>query len=482
MKVLCIKMLGKIRMAFSLKVAAFTAAAALCASILSAQEPLKLNSPYHCPDGTDNIIVSCNTNAKGVQICFWRKLRNGQIEAENFNARPQLDPLLKVCNLAATPAAKPAAANPAAAEAATAVDTAQPAPGTKQALARCIASGRSQRVCFSENMSSGFDQLSGVSLKLPSTSGLRMTGDYATATGFRIIFQPEKAVMTCHGASSPQPYTVEASDARVLIKIQHGPKPITFALRPDGKLEGSGPIRITGISAGGTATAQTMGSTTTTTTTQRELTPLEAQQYPDAKQNGQVYNNSETSTGTAYGPTGTRQVTQYANKTTDCTLGLMTATGPTPLAADVESPMGLLTTIASGMGTLMQGGTTDQAAKKMLSNDKAPAPGLRLGGDFVGQGGFRITFHPESVSVACGAAELAHPYTIQKTSTQILLKIQDQENPLTLQLKPDGSLTGEGTAQVNGRVIVGTTEDPNNPYVFAPKVARCPVGTLSPTQ
>ncbi|MEQ1474007.1 MAG: hypothetical protein ABLQ96_09295, partial [Candidatus Acidiferrum sp.] len=444
-------------------------------------EPLKLNVPYHCPDGTDNIIFSCNTNASGVQTCFWRKLRNGQIEAENFNQRPQLDAWVKVCNLAATPVAKPATAEDSA-NAQNAAEAVQPAPGTKQALARCIASGRSQRVCFSESMSSGFDQLSGVSLKLRSTPGLRMTGDYLSASGFRIIFQPDKAVMTCHGASTPEPYTVESSDTPTLIKIQHGPKPVVLVLRPDGKLEGSGPIRLTGISAGGTTTAQTMGTTTKTTTTQREMTPLEAQNSPDAKQNGQVYNNTETSTETSYGPTGTRNVTQYSNKTTDCSLGLMNATGPTPLAADMESPMGLLTTIASGMGTLMQGGTTDQATKKMLSTDKAPPPGLRLSGRFVGQSGFSITFHPESVSVACGAAEVAHQYTIQKSATQTLLKIQDKDNPLTLQLKSDGSLAGEGTTQVNGRVIVGTTEDPNNPYVYAPKVARCPVGTLSPAQ
>ena len=49
-----------------------------------------------------------------------------------------------------------------------------------------------------------------------------------------------------------------------------------------------------------------------------------------------------------------------------------------------------------------------------------------------------------------------------------------------MQLKSDGSLVGEGTIQVNGRVIVGTTEDPNNPFVYSPKVARCMLGSLTP--
>ena len=237
--------MSEILFSLLLKIGAVAAMAVLSASILVAQEPLKLNTPYHCPDGTDDVIFSCNTNASGKQTCFWRKLRNGQIEGENFSVRAQLDALLKVCNLPAT--AKPgAAANPGGAQqnaaggSAAAANSAPPAPGTKQALARCIASGRSQRVCFSENLSSGFDQLSGINLQVPSTPGLRMTGNYLSAAGFRVIFQPEKAVMTCRGYSTPEPYTVELSDARVLVKIQHSPKPVVFVLRPDGKLEGSG--------------------------------------------------------------------------------------------------------------------------------------------------------------------------------------------------------------------------------------------------
>jgi hypothetical protein len=221
-----------------------------------------------------------------------------------------------------------------------------------------------------------------------------------------------------------------------------------------------------------------MGSTTHTTTTQRELTPLEAQNYPDAQQNGQVFTNTETSSETSYGPTGRRIVTQYDTQTVDCNLGVMNPTGPTPLPADVENPMGLLTMIASGTGALMQGASIDKAAAQMMAIDKAPAPGLRMSGKYVGNSGFSITFHQESATVACGDAELAHEYAIQKIANQIVLKIQDTGNPITLQLRPDGSLFADSTVQVNGRVIVGTTEDPKNPFVFAPKVGRCTVGSV----
>ena len=601
-------------------------------SIAAAQEALQFNVPYHCPDGTDNIITKCATNARGGEVCFWREEKNGQLIVERFNVRGQMDGWLKICKVQTPPPAKPGAApqwqpgqpmNPSylsefptvekvkreiqgstpddtlarqvavftylpqilirsqppnrsvragltpdeqkvtgayglaayemsqayakphtpeeakaferkhgqyemdsafyndwfnrlfsaafragygqvqsanAAHAKAHFDAEQrtsdnakaqqaaPAnapgsseiqPGSKQELARCIASGRSQRVCFSEVLGNGMDQFTGISLKLPSTPGLRMTGDYSSANGFRIIFQPEKAVMSCRGVPSPQPYAVELSGTQALVKIQNAGKPVVFALGQDGKLNGSGAIRLTGQVPAGTRTEQTMGTTTTTTTTQRELTPLEAQQYPDAKQNGQTFTNTETSTQSTYGPTGTRQVTQYVNKTVDCTVAPLAPTGPTPLFPDIESPFDLLTTIFSGTAVLMQSGNVKQATAEMLNTDKAPAPGLRMSGRYAGATGFSVAFNPESAVVACGDAELAHEYFIQKNANQILVKIKDTANPITLLLKPDGSLFSDATVQVNGRVIVGTTEDPKNPFVYSPKIGRCAIGTLA---
>ncbi len=616
-----------------LKFAALFLGAPLIASLSIAQEALQFNVPYHCPDGTDNIITKCQSNARG-EVCFWRQEKNGQLIVERFNVRGQMDGWLKICKVQTPPPPKsPAAApqwqpgqpmippylsefptvekvkreiqgsspddtlarqvavftylpqilirsqppnrsvregltpdeqkvtgayslaayeisqayakshtpeeanaferkhgqyemdsdfyklwfnglfsqafrdgyghvqsanaahakahfdaeqrtydNAKAQQQAPAANAANPAaiqPGSKQELARCIASGRTQRVCFSEVLGNGMDQLTGISTKLPSTPGLRMTGDYSSANGFRIIFQPDKAVMSCRGVPSPQPYVVELTASQALVKIQNGVKPVVFTLAQDGKLEGSGPIRLTGQVPAGTRTEQTMGNTTTTTTTQRELTPLEAQQYPNATQNGQTFTNTETSTQSTYGPTGTRQVTQYVNKTVDCTVAPLTPTGPTPLPPDIESPFGVLTTIFSGMSVLSQGGNVKQATAEMLNTDKAPAPGLRMAGKYAGPTGFSVIFHPESATVACGDSELAHEYLIQRNANQFLVKIKDPSNPITLQLKPDGSLFSDASVQINGRVIVGTTEDPKNPFVYSPKVGRCTIGSLA---
>jgi hypothetical protein len=59
------------------------------------------------------------------------------------------------------------------------------------------------------------------------------------------------------------------------------------------------------------------------------------------------------------------------------------------------------------------------------------------------------------------------------------VKIKDPATPITLQLRPDGSLFSDATVQVNGRVIVGSTEDPKNPFVYSPKIGRCTIGSLA---
>ena len=81
----------------------------LCASIAAAQEALQFNVPYHCPDGTDNIVTRCQSNARG-EVCFWREEKNGQLIVERYNIRSQMDGWLKVCKVQSAPSGKQAAA------------------------------------------------------------------------------------------------------------------------------------------------------------------------------------------------------------------------------------------------------------------------------------------------------------------------------------------------------------------------------------
>jgi hypothetical protein len=127
----------------------------------------------------------------------------------------------------------------------------------------------------------------------------------------------------------------------------------------------------------------------------------------------------------------------------------------------------------------MKGGNLNDATKEMLFPDENKiAPGLRMNGTYAGATGFSLNFHLESVTVGCGDAERALEYSVQRAGSRATLVIRDNANPISLQLMPDGSITGEGSVQVNGRVITGTTDDLKNPFVFAPHVARCSVGRL----
>lgn len=337
------------------------------------------------------------------------------------------------------------------------------------------------RNCFSESLTSGLDQLTGLAnFKEPAKPGFRLTGDYSTRTGFRLIFQPDQVTMICRAVPAKRLYSVEITETQALVKIQNESKPVVLTLLPNGKLSGSGPIRVVGQVPAGTRSEETFGPTNQATTRTRQLSPGEERYYPNATRNGQVWTVQENTTELVYGSTGTRTVTDYVTKTADCNLGLMNADGPTPLPPDLENPMGLLTTIFSGAAVMMKGGSQKDALKEMLNLDNPIPPGLRMGGAYAGPNGFSLMFHPESVTLSCGDAHRALPYSIQRSGTQTSLQIQDKTNPVLLQVKPDGSLLGQGTVQVNGRVIVGTveSEDPEKMFIYAPKVERCELGKL----
>lgn len=263
-------------------------------------------------------------------------------------------------------------------------------PGSRAALRRCIESGRSQRLCFSEGVKGGFDQIfSGLTADEPIPPGLRMTGDYSSPGGFRLIFQPNKVTMICHGVPAPRPYTVEMTATDPVIKIQNESRTIAFSVRPDGKLAASGPIHVTGQVPAGTRTERTSEMTTKNTARQRQLEPGEERYYPDAKKNGHVYTVNEDTTELVYGSTGSRQVTNYVSKSADCNLGVMHADGPTPLPPDMETSTGLLTSIFSGTAVLAKGGSMQAAVNDNDGYCQAGCSGAAYGWKVCGYEWFR---------------------------------------------------------------------------------------------
>src|SRR5262249_50664416 len=209
---------------------------------------------------------------------------------------------------------------------------------------------------------------------------------------------------------------------QVNINIEND-KPLVVTLRADGKLAGTGPVRVTGEVPVGTHTEQTMGTTTQTTTRTRELTPLEAGQYQDAQRNGQMFTVREDSSQLVYGSTGTRTVTDFTTKTTDCNVGVLSPIGASPLQ-QVKNDMDILTTLGAGMGVLMKGGNLNDATKEMIApeSDEHIAPGLRLAGSY-GGGSFGLVFHRESGTMVCGDSGQALPYSIQRSRARTQLVI-----------------------------------------------------------
>ena len=103
-------MMRTIGRGFLLQTAAIILVPLLCASVLAAQEPLQFNVPYHCPDGTDNIITRC-APYKGRETCIWRVEKNGQLIHEVSNVRSQMDGWLAVCKVQTSQAATPGQPN-----------------------------------------------------------------------------------------------------------------------------------------------------------------------------------------------------------------------------------------------------------------------------------------------------------------------------------------------------------------------------------
>jgi hypothetical protein len=99
-----------------------------------------------------------------------------------------------------------------------------------------------------------------------------------------------------------------------------------------------------------------------------------------------------------------------------------------------------------------------------------------MAGTFAGNG-LRLEFHPTAVVIDCGEAHVLRPYTVETLADRMRVTLRNGDVPVAVSLQGDGALVGAGTIDVAGRVVTGL--DAGNP-VFAPRSARCPVGSLAP--
>jgi hypothetical protein len=60
-----------------------------------------------------------------------------------------------------------------------------------------------------------------------------------------------------------------------------------------------------------------------------------------------------------------------------------------------------------------------------------------------------------------------------------VVKFQHNAGPLSLVLQPNGTLTGAGAVDVNGRKMYRTA---SGDIAYTPQSARCTLGTLTPSK
>lgn len=106
-------------------------------------------------------------------------------------------------------------------------------------------------------------------------------------------------------------------------------------------------------------------------------------------------------------------------------------------------------------------------------------PGLRIGGAYIGAGGFSINFHPSSATVNCGEVAWSDEYKVEPTGREILVRLKNGASPFVMVQREDGSLvpTAAGLITIAGREMVGMN---GAQPVYRPQTARCELEPLRP--
>lgn len=351
---------------------------------------------------------------------------------------------------------------------------ANPAKMSQREWARCLARGSSEAACLQtlEMYQSGgqavfnlLDNIAPVTEKAETSApGLALSGAYSGQGGLSMGFSGlESASVRCGKVPALARYRLNHEGNQISVRLlsnEPGKDPnlwqgqrIVLSLRTDGSLTGTGPIRVTGPVQVGT----------------RQATK---EQY--ANRNG---------TWTDYKPPEfaectfncTRTVTYsapvYENRTVACTLGVMSLTGP---VASVEGGVGGVNEVfMDAMTNIIQGRGTSQSMAA-----KTPKPGVRMRGRYASQDGLDIEFHPVSAVVGCRQVAFPRDYTVSASGGRVLVTIQNGAAPIVLELRTDETLTGSGSAKLEGKALMGM--DVNARPVFQPASDTCTVGVLKP--
>jgi len=300
-------------------------------------------------------------------------------------------------------------------------------PGTLAAR-RCVELGGSELECIGKGLWTGWTDLVGFdagALGSSKFAGVILNGWYQGGAGLGLNFGSESLSLNGCGKLVPNDhsYTITKKPNQILINVKSEPTAFVLVSSDDLSLSGPGTIDVKGQIIAG---------------------------YRNIWM--QEYKNNIAVPGRGYWT----QEPIYAPKTERCTIG--TLAQASPLAPD-KNP--LTRDLTAAIDVVMAAGP----------------PGLRMSGQFIGQGGLALEFADDAVTLDCGAAHIKQPYTVENAPSQFQVTIKNGAAPFTLTVQPNGTLLGSGNADVAGRVVTGSTQ---NALTYAPKNARCAIGTLTP--
>jgi hypothetical protein len=333
----------------------------------------------------------------------------------------------------------------------------------ERALRRCVSSGRLPATCTGNSLLGAFGQMIAQALPLDTKApppGPELIGAYEGAGNWRLDFQEGGVVVNCsmlhpeaHG------YTLAIRNNRAVLTVESTPSPIVLTVRADATLAGAGPIQVDGPVASGSSRSSASSAP--------------EYQYRDANGNRITNLNASTSAGPVFDSSGNKvygQIdpgssapqTNYVTRRATCVAPSLSSKG------------------AVGAQQLQ----TDFLKSVFSDGDKGPGtpPGVRMQGIYAASTGFSVQFFPESVILGCGPdSARAYPYTVIADGNSAVIKVAAPDHPLTLAFRPDGSLdAGAGPYQVHGRI--GTGQDNNGDFTFAPMEQSCNLSVLMPSK
>lgn len=357
------------------------------------------------------------------------------------------------------------------------MESMQPKDPAERQMNRCISAGRLPASCTGNALLGGFSKM--ITSMVPSVkdssappAGPVMAGVFQGAGDWRLDFVDGGVLVNCSFlAPNEETYSVRFEPNRTALIINTTPKPLNLTFRADGTITGPpGLVTIDGvIPSGSTGGSYTPGHQETQiyTTTERmsayQVQPNSADVQSVQSAGGGMYDVTTTHTSTTSTP-GQYEAgaTTFASKRATCPAINLTSKGA-----------------SVGIQTMQ----TD-LLKTMVGGDKGPPtpPGIRMQGIYAAPTGFSVQFFPESAILGCGPdAARAYSYTVVAGPSGGVIKIDAQDHPLTLAIRPDNTLDpgSSGPYQVHGRLLIGDAIGGN--YNFVPNEQICGLAVLKPS-